>query len=312
MTFWSRLAFVIPFCLPAFAADDPAATAVKRAAAPLPTDVLAILAPAIEAQRGSEFESNLRDCSIRLNVETRDREKGTLNFELERLWARPELNAPDRMWTKVKDTFSGKEYEEGFDGENGWVHDEKGVVVYDGPNYRTDRAKIQDDLDLMHLFMQFFLLRNALPELRDAKCLPDADLSVPKDVDSKEMESVPCERIEAKMTLSDVVGGESVVTLSFAKDSHLLRGIAIAPLAADQSKSEVRFDEHHSNPQGVIVPAYIALFRNGEKQPSQLFRLNGVDGKDGEVHVDLRFNTGVTLDRFAVPQGKSKPEAGGK
>lgn len=277
----------------------------------------AILAAAMAAQNAEPYATDLKDVTVKLDVTTREAQ-GTATFTVERLW-----KAPRSTFTHVEEHATGAKYDEGFDGEETFWHTKSGrTTVLAGVDFREDRDRIRQDVDLMLVMMRSFFLKSALPTLEGLVRAPDQTVDQPHPTDADSVVPTECFVLKGRMNdLPKDLGLVADVTLWIATDSNLLARVRLDPLPPEEDLSEsgskkkdpkdlappqpteLRFSGHLANEQGVSVPSGVDVYRGRSEDPWQQIRLLGVESGDGGGLNNIRFNTGIDSKRFAPPKG---------
>lgn len=268
--------------------------------------VESILSRAAAAQQAGEYASGVKDLHVHLYLQVRDPDKGRVEFDIERKY-----RAPDRLWTRLEDSaLSGVSQQDGFDGKLAWNLDEKTdeVVKFEGPEFRADRNRIQQDLKTMGRLVKFFFLENLVGEIREVERLPDG---------SSEDGSLRSFVISGLGDLGEEAGGTKRITVWIDQRTHYLLGARVEPV--DEGKSEDAegaeattshrkqdvtqfcFWHHRPTPQGIVVPGSVKIYVNDEPQPSQEISIRTVEGEDGEDLNEILFNVGLDDDEFGPP-----------
>lgn len=259
--------------------DDPAARAAGAA------EAADILERAARAQNSDAIASDLRDFSVRLLLQRR--ENGSrVDLDVER-----KFKSPDLIWTRiVEEAISGTRIQQGYDGDSSWMFDEKAeeTILYEGPEYRTDRKKIQTDLKTMRQLLRFFFLRNLIPALEDLERLDDAS--------GHGLESMV---VRGHGKLPETDDEECVVTLWVEKETDRLLGARLE--VEGNVPMQFCFSHHAPNGQGVIVPGRTTVYQNDEESPSETLTIAGRTDEDGEFRNDIQFNTGIGDETFRPP-----------
>lgn len=249
-----------------------------------------ILEAAAIQQRADAVAGAVGSFYVRLYLQRRDADGSRLEFDVER-----KFQAPDRLWTRVEErAISGTNYQQGFDGKQAWLYDEKKnqVTMLDGPDYRTDRENIQQDLRMMRQLLRFFFLDNLVATLTDLQRLEDGK--------SSELESYV---VKGRGRLPKEEGGTADVTIWVDKDTKNLLGVCLEFLDAEtervHEKLQFCFWYHRPNAQGVIVPGQIKLYRNNEEKPSETIAIDVDETRDVNR---ILFNAGVDDSVFQPPK----------
>ena len=240
-----------------------------------------ILAKARERQGGDELARELKNVEARLFVTLRDEQGNANQLKVER-----RFSEEGKIWTRVLETVSNSDREQGYDGKNYWLWDAKlKRVDLTGAEHQADRRKIEQDIDQMHLLMKVFFIRNLEPQLKNVTRLED---------DSRD--GVLAYVIEGDSTLAQ--GGHETpikVRLWFFKSRDGKQGDGPVPydvLGVRITRSDgsppdtLCFWNHEKTEQNVIMPGQIKIFHGSEKNPSTELAFS-----------DLRFN--VKLDPSA-------------
>lgn len=279
----------------------------------------AILAAAMAAQNAEPYATDLKDVTVKLDVTTREAQ-GTATFTVERLW-----KAPNHTFTHVEEHATGAKFDEGFDGETFWHTKSGRTTVLAGVDFREDRDRIRQDVDLMLVMMRSFFLKSALPTLEGLVRAPDQTIDQPHPTDADSVVPTECFVLKGRMNdLPKDLGLVADVTLWIATDSFLLERVRLDPLPPEEDLSELdpkktdakgttppvvpqptelRFSGHLANEQGVSVPSGVDVYRGRSQDPWQQIRLLGVESGDGGGVNNIRFNTGIDSKRFAPPKG---------
>jgi len=275
----------------------------------------AILAAAMAAQNAEPYATDLKDVTVKLDVTTREAQ-GTATFTVERLW-KAEKN---QTFTHVEEHATGAKFDEGFDGETFWHTKSGRTTVLAGVDFREDRDRIRQDVDLMLVMMRSFFLKSALPTLEGLERAPDQTVDQPHPTDADSVVPTECFVLKGRMNdLPKDLGLVADVTLWIATDSFRLDPLppeedlseldpkktdtkgAAPPVVAQPT--ELRFSGHLANEQGVSVPSGVDVYRGRSVDPWQQIRLLGVESGDGGGLNNIRFNTGIDSKRFAPPKG---------
>ncbi len=249
-----------------------------------------ILEAAAIQQRADAVEGEVESFYVKLYLQRRDPNGSRLEFDIQR-----KFKAPNRLWTRVEErALSGTNYQQGFDGKQAWMFDEKknAVTLLDGPDYRTDRENIQQDLRMMRQLLRFFFLDNLVSTLTDLERLEDA-------TDDK----VTAYVVKGRGRLPPEEGGTADVTIWVDQATRNLLGVGLEFL--DEGTERVReklqfsFWFHRPNEQGVIVPGQIKLYRNDEEKPSETIAIDVDESRDVNR---ILFNVGVEDSVFLPPK----------
>ncbi|MFG0315622.1 MAG: hypothetical protein ACF8XB_00010 [Planctomycetota bacterium JB042] len=259
------------------APDDPGAARAE---------VRRILENAAAAQNADAVAADLRDFSVRLYLTRRDDEGSRVELDVHR-----KFKAPDMLWTRIEEkAISGSTFQQGFDGKTSWMHDEDRdeTLLYEGPEYRTDRKQIETDLKTMRQLLRFLFLRNLIPALSDLERLEDAS-----DGDLHTMV------VRGRGRLPETDDKECVVTLWIEKGTDLLIGARLE--VEGNVPMQFCFWNHAPNPQGIVVPGSTKVYRNDEELPSEVLSIVGLQDDDGDPRNDILFNTGIDDGTFRPP-----------
>ncbi|MBI4879166.1 MAG: hypothetical protein HY812_05835 [Planctomycetes bacterium] len=254
-------------------------------------DAAAILRRAAEVQKAGEVGGEVSDFHVKLYLQVRDAERGKMEFDVERKY-----KAPDRIWTHVEEkVLSGAVYEEGYDGKAAWRYDRNSgkLVRYEGPDFKTDRRKILQELDDMRQLLRFFFLERQIGELADLARLPD---------ELNEKGDGQCHVVEGKGDLGEGEGGEVRVRAWVEPETFVLQGVRIEYLEQPGKSLCFRFSHHRLTPQGLFLPGSVRVYRDGEEDWSERIALATEEGEDGEDRNSIRFNVGLADDLFAPPE----------
>jgi hypothetical protein len=173
-----------------------------------------------------------------------------------------------KIWTRVLESVSNSDREQGFDGKSYWLWDAKlKRIDLTGAEHQADRKKIEQDIDQMRLLMKVFFIRNLEPQLKNVQRLED-----------ESREGLTSYVLEGDSTLTQ--GGKETpvkVRLWFLKSRdgksteapvpYDLLGVRVT--RADGSPPDtLSFWNHEKTEQNVIMPGKIKIFRGSEKDPS--------------------------------------------
>jgi hypothetical protein len=270
-------------------------TAPPLAEPPGPSPAAALLAAAALAQDAAGLGKDLETVEVRAIITTRDREKGTLNYDVVRQW-----KAPDAIRTEIAEAATGKRFVEGFDGTTAWLEDAAGVTIYEGPNFKGDRKRVREDLELMELMLRCFFLANLDAALDEEGAVEDATLAIPARDDPDADVEVATKVVTGRIELPELIGGESRVVLHFeAETLHLLR-IRAVPDDPAFAPIELHLDGHVRNAKGVSIPQNVAVYRGDTAEPWQQIHLEGEEQGDDVIN-NIRFNGEIDPARFSPP-----------
>ena len=250
----------------------------------------AILEQAARAQRGAELAHQVTSVDLSLYLKIRDREKGRVEFQVER-----KFQLPDMIWTRITDTaLSGTVQQTGYDGRQGWNHDEKKdqTILLEGPDFRKDLESLQNEMKTMRQLVDFFFLENLRPQLTDLERLPD------QSSESGELRSLV---VRGRGELDLRAGGPAQVTLWIDADSFRLLGVRLVPDQRPETSEQFCFWRHRPTPQGVVVPGSVKIYRNDEALPSEEIALHTLEGEDGGLLNKISFNQKMDGAQFRPP-----------
>jgi hypothetical protein len=227
---------------------------------PSPTE---ILAKARARQGGDELARELKNVEATLHLKVRD-DKGNPNvLKVER-----RFSDDGKIWTRVIESASGTDREQGYDGKSYWLWDPKlKRVELTGAEHQADRRKMEQDIDQMRLLMKVFFIRNLEPQLKDVQRLQD-----------ESREGVTTYVLEGDSTITES-GKETPVKVRLwflkARESKDpdgpvpfdLMGVRITRTGGSPPDT-LSFWNHEKTEQNVIMPGQIKIFRGDEKVPS--------------------------------------------
>jgi hypothetical protein len=271
-----------------FPTDDPPAAA---AATPSAAD---ILDRAIEVQHGEKIGNTIKDFEVKLRLKRND-EQAKVELDVVR-----RFKAPDRIWTQVHEAITATTYVEGTDGKVSWHSNAKdGVTLYDGPDFRTDIQRVDEDRRAMQLLMRFILLTNLKPTLTNLKRADAEEAKALKDYGMRTYV------VEGRGTLSDSEIGTATVRLWIDMDDFQLMGARLERDSAPQHPLHFCFTMHRPNRQGVSIPGRVELYERDAPKPSQELIIEGED-HDGTTVNAMTFNGGIDDALFLPPDADEK------
>lgn len=254
--------------------------------APETSEAESVLKNAINAQNAEIIAGSIEDMTVKLFLQRRE-DGSRIELDVERIY-----EAPDRLWTRVEErALSGARYQQGYDGKNAWLFDEvkEETILYRGPDFRTDRERIQADLEMMRQLVKFFFLANLVSGLSEVELV------------SEESESNgEAYMVRGRGSLTDSKTDEVKITLWIEKGTYHLVGARLEE--DDGSSLQFSFRNHSPNAQGILIPGSIRLYRNDEKKPSEVIAIEGEETEDGEFLNRILFNQGVKEDLFKAPE----------
>lgn len=263
--------------------DDPPAAAVQT---PTATEVLD---RAIAAQHGEKIGNTIKDFEVKLRLKRND-EQAKVELDVLR-----RFKAPDRIWTEVHEAVTATTYVEGTDGKVSWHSNAKdGVTIYDGPDFRTDVQRVEEDRRAMQLLMRFILLTNLKPTLTELKRNEAEEAKALKDYGMRTYV------VEGRGTLTDSEIGSATVRLWIDMDDHQLMGARLERDSAPQHPLHFCFSMHRPNRQGVAIPGRVELYERDAPKPSQELVIEGEE-HDGETVNAMTFNGGLDDAIFLPP-----------
>lgn len=249
-------------------------------------DARSILERAIAAQGAGRIAGDVVDFVARATLTNRDPEKGRITFDVE-----CRFKDPDKVWTDVSEAaLSGKRFQEGYDGRVAWYRDDRGVRLYEGPDYRTDRDKMRQTARTMRNLLRFFFVQNLAQNLQDLERLGDDSVT------GRDGVTTHAYRIQGVGKRPDADAGQTRVTLWIEKQTSALLGVRLTPEGGDGEEITFCFWHHRKNPQGVLVPGSVKIYHGDEEHPSQVLAFRVVDGRN-----DIRFNAGLEDSLFSPP-----------
>ncbi|MBL8766012.1 MAG: hypothetical protein JNL94_01535 [Planctomycetes bacterium] len=267
--------------------DAPSAAAQTPSAAE-------VLDRAIEVQHGEKIGNSIKDFEVKLRLKRNDAQA---KVELDVL---RRFKAPDRIWTEVHEAVTGTTYVEGTDGSISWHSNAKdGVTIYDGPDFRTDVQRVEEDRRAMQLLMRFILLTNLKPTLTDLKRNEAEESKALKDYGMRTYV------IEGRGTVTDTEIGSATVRLWVDMDDHRLMGARLERDSAPEHPLHFCFSMHRLNRQGVAIPGRVELYERDAPKPSQELVIEGEE-HDGEVVNAMTFNGGIDDSVFLPPNAGEK------
>jgi hypothetical protein len=241
-----------------------------------------ILAKAQERQGGDDLARELKNVEARLIVTLRDEKENANQLKVER-----RFSSEGKIWTRVIETVSNSDREQGYDGKSYWLWDANlKRVDLTGAEHQADRHKIEQDIDQMRLLMKVFFIKSLEPQLKNLQRLDD---------DSRD--GILAYTIEGDSMLTQ--GGKDTpvkVRLWFLKSRDVkekdgpvpydLLGVRVT--RADGSPPDTLcFWNHEKTEQNVIMPGLIKIFHGDEKKPSTEIAFS-----------DLRFNAKLSDSSF--------------
>lgn len=245
-----------------------------------------ILERAVAAQHAGDLARTVRDFEAKAFLQRRQ-DGSRIDLDVVR-----RFRLPDRLWTQVHErAVSGARYQQGFDGKRAWLYDEvrRELVLLEGPDYRTDRQRIETDVRTMRQLLRFVFLENLVREAAPWRRLDD-----------ESRDGVHAYVVEGRARLEELGEGETIVRLWIERESGRLLG---ARLENERSGPiQFCFWHHRPNPQGVIVPGTVKVYRRDEPEPSEFLALEVEEDEDGRLVNAIRFNVGFPDSIFSPPE----------
>lgn len=240
-----------------------------------------ILERAIAVQSGGDIAKDVRDFQVRFYLTTSG-DKGKVELDVE-----CKFKAPNLLRTHVVErAMTGTVYDEGFDGTDAWFKEGDQVTKYEPPDHVRDRDRVLEQTEQLRLLLRFFFLANLKSNLTELRRLPNQSQG-----------DVEAYVLRARAEIEEYREGPTDVTLWIDQKSGNLLGVKLEPVAKAGVSLHFCFWFHGRNPQGVLVPGNIKLFRDGAAEPSDEFALH-VE-QDGKVEWNsIRFNTGLAAAAF--------------
>jgi len=265
------------------------AFAVSPDGAPPVLSAEQILEQAAQAQNADDVAKDLRDFSVRINVNRRT-EGSRVVLKVER-----KFQAPNKLWTRIEeDAITNAIKVQGFDGEAAWIFDEKSekVMILSGPDHRADRKQIEADLKMMRQLLRFFFLRNLIPAVDSLERLDDESVQVDRRTERVAMV------IAGAGHLPETDGKPCRLKLWIDTETHYL---LVARLEVEGSApQQYHFMLHAPNEQGVVVPGNTRVYVNDSPDWSETLAIEMKKVGDVEVN-DIQFNTGIDEEIFKAP-----------
>ncbi|MFO0982437.1 MAG: hypothetical protein U1E76_11995 [Planctomycetota bacterium] len=260
-------------------------TAGDPADGPTPAE---IITKAKERQGGADLLKIEDFVATNVTVQLPDEHGNVNETSVDRRFA-----ADGRLWTRIRESVTGGDYQEGFDGKKYWHYDaSKGreIDITSNPEYAADRKKIGEEVDQMRLLLKVFLIRSLAEQLASIERLPDA---------SKDGVQAYVLQGEGKLGEHGKEPMPAKITLWFAKQDcghdgpqrYDLLGARIA--REDGSPPDTLcFWFHSRTPQGIVLPGKVQMFRGDEKKP---YLTLGFSEKETQR---IKFNNGFAAGDF--------------
>ncbi len=273
----------------------------------------ALLQRAAEFQRGQIPLSAPTGLAGRFRVQVVNPQDGlTVGAWVERVY----LRAPERMLTTREDEVVNSNSTVGFDGSRTWFRDnstQKVVVYSDDPlTFEVDLEQVRDQLRLMPVMLDAFVV-DALSQKLAGLALDGPASKVSIDRYGRELRDVQwvVGRVEDELFESELGPPPSLgsppppapelqVGLAIDVETGALWAFRVRTLGrSDARELELRFRFHLPSTSGLKVPAYTAVFQDGDSVP--LITLNIIPDEDGgDLELDLYPEVDESM--FAVPK----------
>ncbi|MDG2148555.1 MAG: hypothetical protein P8N09_03430 [Planctomycetota bacterium] len=261
--------------------DSTPAVPAQEAASPAPSAARDLLEKAARFQRGDTPRPAPPGLHGVFQVHVRNPEDDSaIDARVERTY----LRHPVRMRTTRQDNLVDSNSTVGYDGERSWFRDNASgkVVVYsDDPlTFDVDLEQLQAQLRLMPVMLDAFVLDALMPRMSEIRLDGDR-VDLPVGSRGKQTASVQWVVGHVEDTLFGVTpdappptdatlesSPQLQVALAIEPETGKLWNFRVRTLGGDEPREiELRFFFHVASDSELVVPAYTAVYRDGDAEP---------------------------------------------